>query len=91
MKSKMRPPGTRRLNLKCDMLLWNFAFKFNLRRYRAAFGTDLFRKPLAVSGRADYYGSVANLAARVMGRGLHSFPFRLKLSSSVHRITQLNS
>jgi len=25
------------------------------------------------------------------GRGLHSFPFQLNLSSSVHRITQLNS
>jgi hypothetical protein len=26
-----------------------------------------------------------------LGRGLHSFPFQLNLSSSVHRITQLNS
>ena len=25
------------------------------------------------------------------GRGLHSFPFQLNLSSSVHRMTQLNS
>jgi len=25
------------------------------------------------------------------GRGLHSFPFQLNLSSSVHRITQINS
>jgi len=25
------------------------------------------------------------------GRGLHSFPFPLNLSSSVHRVTQLNS
>ena len=27
----------------------------------------------------------------VVGRGLHSFPFQLNLSSSVHRITQLDS
>ena len=26
-----------------------------------------------------------------LGRGLHSFPFQHKLSSSVHRIAQLNS
>ena len=25
------------------------------------------------------------------GRGLHSFPFQLNLSSSVHRVIQLNS
>ena len=34
----------------------------------SAFGTDLFRKPLAATGRADYFGSTANLAARVMGQ-----------------------
>jgi len=30
-------------------------------------------------------------AARHGGRGLHSFRFQLNLSSSVHRVTQLNS
>ena len=29
--------------------------------------------------------------ALVSGRGLHSFPFQLNLSSSVHRTTQINS
>jgi len=29
--------------------------------------------------------------SRPTTRGLHSFPFQLNLSSSVHRITQLNS
>ena len=28
---------------------------------------------------------------RMFGRGLHLFPFQLNMSSSVHRITQLNS
>jgi len=33
IKSKLKPPGTKGLKLKCDKLLLNFAFKFNLRRY----------------------------------------------------------
>jgi hypothetical protein len=30
-------------------------------------------------------------AVRMLGRGLHSFPIQLNLSSSVHRITRLSS
>jgi len=33
MKSKLKPPGTKRLKLKCDIMLSTSAFKFNLRRY----------------------------------------------------------
>ena len=33
IKPKLKPPGTHRLKLKCDTLLSNYAFKFNLRRY----------------------------------------------------------
>ena len=33
MKPKLKPPGTERLKLKCDVLLINGAFKFNLRRF----------------------------------------------------------
>jgi len=33
MKSKLNPPGTKRLKLNCDVLLSASAFKFNLRRY----------------------------------------------------------
>ena len=36
MKPKLKPPGTKRLKLKCDVLPSNFAFKFNLRRYTPA-------------------------------------------------------
>ena len=32
MKPTLKPPGTKRLKLKYDELLSNFAFKFNLRR-----------------------------------------------------------
>jgi CRP-like cAMP-binding protein len=33
IKPKLKPPGTKRLKLKYDMLLSNYAFKFNSRRY----------------------------------------------------------
>ena len=33
MKLKLKPPGTKRLKLKCDTLLSTSAFKSNLRRY----------------------------------------------------------
>ena len=33
MKPMSKPPGTKRLKLKCDELLSSFAFNFNLRRY----------------------------------------------------------
>jgi hypothetical protein len=33
MTPNLKPPGTRRLQLKCDILLSTSAFKFNLRRY----------------------------------------------------------
>jgi hypothetical protein len=34
MKPKLKPPGTKRLKQqKCDILLSNYAFSFDLRRY----------------------------------------------------------
>jgi hypothetical protein len=36
MQPKLKPPGTERLKLKCDILPPTFAFKFNLRRYTTA-------------------------------------------------------
>jgi hypothetical protein len=33
MKPKFKPPGTKRLKLKCGILLSTSAFKINLRRY----------------------------------------------------------
>jgi len=35
MKPMLKPPGTKHLKLKCDILLSTFAFKSNLRRYTA--------------------------------------------------------
>jgi hypothetical protein len=33
MKPRLKAPGSKRLKLKCDILLSTSAFKFNLRRY----------------------------------------------------------
>ena len=33
IKAKLKPPVSKSLRLKCDKLLSNVAFKFNLRRY----------------------------------------------------------
>jgi hypothetical protein len=33
MKPKLKPPGTRRLKVKCQIMISTFAFKFKLRRY----------------------------------------------------------
>jgi len=33
MKPKLKPPGTKHLELKCDILLSTSAFECNLRRY----------------------------------------------------------
>jgi hypothetical protein len=38
IKPTLKPPGTKHLKLKCDILLPNFAFKINLRRYTPAGG-----------------------------------------------------
>jgi ankyrin repeat protein len=48
--------------------------------------------PLIIATNRNYASVVKLLLKRgANGMGLHSFPFQLNLSSSVHRITQLNS
>jgi len=47
IKPKLKPPGGKRLKLKCDVLLLNFAFKFNLRRYNK----EIANGRLAMVGR----------------------------------------
>ena len=41
--------------------------------------------------RKSVFSGFSGVGGKVRGRGLHSFPFQLNLSTSVHRITQLNS
>jgi hypothetical protein len=52
MKPKFKPPGTKRLKLKCDILLSTSAFKFNLRRYTEGAWTKPVMIPITPSGFA---------------------------------------
>ena len=65
IKPKLKPPGTKRLKLNCDILLSTSAFKFNLRRYNMAMIETLRNGTLALAGT----------------RGLHSSTFHLNLSA----------
>ena len=75
IKPTLNSPGNQRLKLEHDEALASFALKVSLRRYTKA--------TKASASRVE--------SERAMGRGLHSFPFQLNLSSSVHRITQIDS
>jgi RNA recognition motif-containing protein len=41
IKSTLKPLGTKRLKLECDVMLSTSGFKFNLRRYSTAFVKNL--------------------------------------------------
>ena len=88
------------MKLKCDKLLSSLAFNLNLRRYTAgqhAKNVDgLFKDNLVDRESFDRLVSyqtddMNHIAPELHGRGLHSFPFEPNLSSSAHRIPQLNS
>ena len=49
MKLMLKPPGTRHLKLKCDILLSTFAFTFNWRRYTMVISTGAKAAGLSVS------------------------------------------
>jgi hypothetical protein len=73
-KLELKPPGSKRLNLKCGVLLSSFAFKFNLRRY--IMGDD------GIDTIADAARTTAGTATRrrLLGRGLHPSTSQLNLS-----------
>jgi len=48
MKPILKPPGTKHLKLKSDIVLSTFAFKFNLRRYNM--GRPIVQPVLHYSG-----------------------------------------
>jgi hypothetical protein len=76
----LKAPGTIRLKLKHDAPLSNFAFIFNLRHYTL----------VSTQGDPPNQAFVSQAVVDVHGWSLHSFPFQLNFSSSVHRITQIN-
>ena len=45
LKPTLKPPGAKRLKLKCDMLLSTAAFKFSLRRYTGGITIRLEQVP----------------------------------------------
>ena len=73
MKPKLKPPGTKRLKLKCDILLSTSAFKFDLRSYTKGVDAPI-ASTLAAVGCAGFY--VINTA---LGRARH-----IMLATSYH-------
>jgi hypothetical protein len=61
LKPKLKPPGAKRLNLKCDILLSTFAFKVNLRRYSTGIvscvgkETIPFKTKMQLAGKVEEY------------------------------------
>ena len=89
--SKLKPPGTKRLKVKCDILLSNAGFKFNLSRYtKVAHWENQQRitSSAMASRRAENEVLLERTAAAaallerrtVPGRGLHSSTSQLNLS-----------
>jgi hypothetical protein len=75
MKPTLKAPRTKRLKLKYDVPLSNFAFKFNLRRYSSAprLATALPVAPRVSVATALREGVRPSSAARgAVGRSLHS-------------------
>ena len=84
IKPTLKAPGTKRLKLKYEKLLSSFVFNFGLRRYSPEqLALDAARKKRAAAAAA---AALASESHGSPGRGLHSFPCQLSLSSSVHRI-----
>ena len=77
MKPVLKAPGTKRLKLKCDESLSNFAFKFNLRRYNA--GPLVGDIVMWATGRVPNTDR-PDLGLTDVGRGLHSSTSQLNLS-----------
>jgi hypothetical protein len=52
---KLKPPGSKLLKLRCDVLLSNFAFKFNLRRHSTVEEADLVREGMLEPWLKTYF------------------------------------
>jgi hypothetical protein len=61
MKPTLKPPGTKRLKLQCDILVSTVAVKFNLRRY--IWAAETFQARVDGDGDGDGDGAGASLAA----------------------------
>jgi len=77
IKPKLKPPGTKRLKLKCDTLLSTSAFKFKLRRYNGVW-TRLVDIPDTIPQAWSTYPSAA------AGDGVRVLYRRLRLRTAVN-------
>jgi len=91
IKPTLKAPGTKRLKLKHDEPLSNFAFKFNLRRYTKETTWGPLEEVIAVGfaytfkiSARDRFGTlitthsdVSAFSLRFDGRGFHSSTFTL--------------
>ena len=57
IKPNLKPPGTKRLKLNCDVLLSTSALEFNLRRYNVAkTNVGSFEAPTIIGDRVTVVG-----------------------------------
>ena len=68
VKPMLKPPGTKRLNLKCDIPLSTFAFKFYLRHYTKGFWSgksqsEYFLRWRSISAESKAFGAGCLLLA----------------------------
>jgi len=97
MKPALKPPGTQRLKLKCDIQHSTSAFKFNLRRYSSGGGAGGAegRHGAGAVGRRHRGGpgggapgggdgNIVSAGPRPGGRGLRSSSSQLNLSHFCH-------
>jgi hypothetical protein len=79
MKPKLKPPGTKRLTLKCDEPLSSFAFKLNLRRYiAAADGVSAAARHDVRNGRS---AAAAGVRAGSLGKAVQVHPIKPTLKA----------
>jgi hypothetical protein len=76
VKPVMKPPGSKHLKLKCDILLSHFAFKSNLRRYNKL--------------RAENSTLLQDIAAVNRGRAVQVDPIKPKLKPPGTKRLKLN-
>jgi hypothetical protein len=62
MISRLKPPGTKRLKLKCDILPSAYAFKFNQRRYIKARAEEAANELAVVTAREQKSASQHRIA-----------------------------
>jgi len=68
MKPKMKPRGTVRLKVECDIGLSTSAFKFNLRRYNPGLSNKFLlstRQPLAAVGGAEIAAEIVSAVPEI--------------------------